>query len=100
MPYIVEQETIGGRIKVEYLPPDPHEIAIGYREDKREGESLRIGIMRDQELAASASIAAEQREEIPEAIIDTEDIAQMRREKEQLWGKDLAEYYQSFGKRR
>lgn len=98
MPYIVKQDVIGGRSKVEYLPPDPHEISIGYRQDKREGENLRIGIMRDQELAQSAAIGVEQRLVPEEAIIDVKDVAEMREEQVKLWGKDCAEHYQHFGK--
>jgi len=92
MPYIVRTSVVGDKKKVEFLPFGPAEIG---RRERYSGEELRIGIMKDQELAAAASAGGAGVTE--EAILDTQDVAQMRREKEKLWGA-LSEHYQHFGK--
>lgn len=98
MPYFVKQQVIGDRIKIEHLPLEPYQINIGCREDKRDGENLRIGIMRDQELAQAATIAADERAEPEEREgVTVEEIRELQAEDRGLG--TFHSYYQQFRKR-
>lgn len=96
MPYIIRTSIVGDVRKVEYLPPGPAEV--GKREEYPSGEHLRVKIMRDQDLAQSASKAADEAA-IPPGVegVTVEEIRELQAEDRGLGS--FHAHYQQFRKR-